>query len=164
MGNSPSVEAPRKGSRAPQKLSKPRIGNPGTAGLLNPNGNSDVISRSTSTRGRRLSQPHGSTPAPSSRHPGTETTAVGDLIASNRDSAPGDFLSTSFPKPDLPRGSLQHRSQRSQSVGLVAGSNHGRLISRSNSIYMGVDEGNEQAQPSLTPYVTSTEGDRVNSD
>ena len=35
MGNSPSVELQR---RAPQKLSKPRVGNPSTAGLLTPNG------------------------------------------------------------------------------------------------------------------------------
>jgi len=34
MGNTPSVEL----QRAPQKLSKPRVGNPSTAGLLTPHG------------------------------------------------------------------------------------------------------------------------------
>ena len=44
MGNSPSVELPR---RAPQKLSKPRVGNPSAAGLLTPNG---YVNTSTSRR------------------------------------------------------------------------------------------------------------------
>ncbi|KAI3327001.1 hypothetical protein HD806DRAFT_379727 [Xylariaceae sp. AK1471] len=153
MGNAASVEAPRKGSRAPQKLSKPRTGNSATAGLLNPNSVSGMISRSTSTRGRRLSLPYASTPAPSPRHLGTGTTTVEDLVTSNGDSVPEDCLSSSLFQSDPSRGALQ---QRSQSAGVVASVTHGQRMSRTNSIYIGADEGYEQAQLGLAANLLKT--------
>jgi hypothetical protein len=155
MGNTPSVEAPTKGSRATQKLSKPRTGNPATAGLLNPAGISDIIRRpSTTNTGRHLSLPYGSTFTPSPRHPGTGTgtTTVEDLVTSIRDSTPGDRSSRSLFRSDPSQVSLD---QRSHSVGVVANSNRGwrRSRSRATSSYVGADEGLEQAQLDLTTYV-----------
>ncbi|KAI0119532.1 hypothetical protein F4814DRAFT_447348 [Daldinia grandis] len=56
MGNSISAEAPWKGHRASQKLSKPKIGNPTAAGLLNTNGASNPPRHSPAAR--RASFPH----------------------------------------------------------------------------------------------------------
>ncbi|KAI0850017.1 hypothetical protein F5Y00DRAFT_48184 [Daldinia vernicosa] len=56
MGNSISAEAPWKGHRASQKLSKPKIGNPTAAGLLNTNGASNPPRHSPAAR--RASLPH----------------------------------------------------------------------------------------------------------
>ncbi|GAW15520.1 hypothetical protein ANO14919_049330 [Xylariales sp. No.14919] len=143
MGNTPSAEAPGKGSRATQKLSKPRIGNPTTAGLLNTNGVSDIIHRPPSTAGRRISLPYNSTPAPSPRHPETENAVVDDLVASHEASPLAEDFSTRSLFQSDPQGAL---CQGGQGVAVVAGSSHGRRMSRTNSVYMGADEGYEQAQ------------------
>lgn len=45
MGNVQSSEVPEKGPRGIQKLTKPRIGNPGTPGLLSPNPNHEPTRR-----------------------------------------------------------------------------------------------------------------------
>ncbi|KAI8627930.1 hypothetical protein F5Y19DRAFT_159221 [Xylariaceae sp. FL1651] len=149
MGNTPSVEAQKKGSRTAQKLSKPRTGNHATAGLLNPNGVSELIRRSsTSTMGRRLSLPHGSTPAPSPRNIGTDATAMEGLLDSLRDSLPRDRSSRSLFQSDPSQGAPPH--ERSQSVGVVASSHRGRRMSRTNSVHKGLDEDYGQVQLSLT--------------
>ncbi|KAI1654108.1 hypothetical protein F4813DRAFT_235271 [Daldinia decipiens] len=56
MGNSISAEAPWKGHRASQKLSKPKTSNPTAAGLLNNNGASNPPRHSPAAR--RASLPH----------------------------------------------------------------------------------------------------------
>ncbi|KAI0434828.1 hypothetical protein F5Y09DRAFT_190070 [Xylaria sp. FL1042] len=162
MGNTPSVEAPGKGSRATQRLSKPRTGNPATAGLLNSNGISDIIRRPPSTVGRRLSLPHSSTPIPSPRRLEPEGAVVDDLVVSHGASAPiEDFSSRSVFQSDS-QGAL---CQGPQSVGVVASSSRGRRMSRTDSGYMGADEGYDQAQlglavlprtPSLVNYDASS--------
>ncbi|KAI1803896.1 hypothetical protein F4811DRAFT_522800 [Daldinia bambusicola] len=61
MGNSISAEAPWRGHRASQKLSKPKIGNPTAAGLLNTNGVSNSARHSSAAR--RASLPQAPIPA-----------------------------------------------------------------------------------------------------
>ncbi|KAI0096789.1 hypothetical protein GGR51DRAFT_492127 [Nemania sp. FL0031] len=145
MGNTPSVEAPKKSSKAGQKLSKPRIGNPATAGLLSPGGVSDIIrpSPSTTTR-RRFSLPYSSTSIPSPRHPETDQTALDDLAALYGASAPVEDCAHPLFRPDP-----QTLHQGSQSGGVVASSSRSRRASRADSAYMGADEGYEQAQLDL---------------
>ncbi|KAJ8123949.1 hypothetical protein ONZ43_g214 [Nemania bipapillata] len=144
MGNTPSVEAPRKGSKAAQKLSKPRIGNPATAGLLNPSGVSDIIRRPPSTTGRRLSLPYSSTPIPSPRHPETEQTTLDDLAVLYGASAPVDDYSHPLFRPDP-----QALHQANQGVGVLASSSRSRSTSKADSAYMGTGEGYEEAQLDL---------------
>lgn len=64
MGNAPSVDAHR---RRTHKLSKPRTGNPATAGLLSPNGLSNSTGHFTSPRASP--QPLPLAPAPSPTTP-----------------------------------------------------------------------------------------------
>ncbi|KAI1156282.1 hypothetical protein F4825DRAFT_322052 [Nemania diffusa] len=146
MGNTPSVEAPGKGSKAAQKLSKPRIGNPATAGLLNPSGVSDIIRRPPSlTTGRRLSLPYSSTtPIPSPRHPETEQTAPDDLAALYGAPGPTEEYSHLSFQPDP-----QASHQGSQGVDVVASSSRSRRTSRTNSVYMGAGQGYQQLQLDL---------------
>ncbi|KAI1466522.1 uncharacterized protein F4812DRAFT_81775 [Daldinia caldariorum] len=56
MGNSISAEAPWRGHRTSQKLSKPKIGNPTAAGLLNTNGDSNSACHSSAARRTSLPQ------------------------------------------------------------------------------------------------------------
>ncbi|KAI0544722.1 hypothetical protein F4679DRAFT_514332 [Xylaria curta] len=151
MGNTPSVEAPRKGSRATQKLSKPRTGNPATAGLLSPSSVADIIRRPPSTTGRRPSLPYNSTPVPSPRHLESENTAADDdLVVSHLDPAlVEDCSSNSLFQPG-PQGKLHLGSQ---SVGVVASSSRGRRMSRTDSAYTGIDESYEQAQLGLVASI-----------
>ncbi|KAI0458528.1 hypothetical protein F5B21DRAFT_435338 [Xylaria acuta] len=147
MGNTPSVEAPRKGSRTTQKLCKPRTGNPATAGLLSPSSVADIIRRPPSTAGRRLSLPYNSTPLPSPRYPESENTAVDDdLVAFHADPALAEDCSSHPLFQSDPHGALHLGSQ---SIGFVASSSRGRRMSRTDSAYTGVDEGYEQAQLGL---------------
>ncbi|KAI0862929.1 hypothetical protein F4860DRAFT_103722 [Xylaria cubensis] len=151
MGNTPSVEAPRKGSRATQKLSKPRTGNPATAGLLSPSSVADIIRRSPSTTGRRPSLPYNSTPVPSPRHLESENTAADDdLVVSHLDPALVEDCSSNSLFPTGPQGKLHVGSQ---SVGAVASSSRGRRISRTDSAYTGIDESYEQAQLGLAASI-----------
>ncbi|KAI0521595.1 hypothetical protein F5B22DRAFT_544396 [Xylaria bambusicola] len=153
MGNTPSTEAPRKGFRTTQKLSKPRIGNPAAAGLLNQTGVSDIIRRPPSTPGRRLSLPHSSTPVPSPRSFEPENTTVDDSVVPHGDPALAeDFSSRPFPQSDS-QGAV---CQRVPSAGAVASSSRDRGMSRTSSGYMGTDESYEQAMdlagiPRTTP-------------
>ncbi|KAI0542774.1 hypothetical protein GGR58DRAFT_170350 [Xylaria digitata] len=161
MGNTPSVEVSGKGSRATQKLSKPRIGNPATAGLLNPNGVSDIIHRPSSIARRRLSLPYSSTPVHSPRHLGTVITVVDDRIASHESSPTvEDFSTHSLLQSD----SQGAPCQGDQSVRAVAGSSRGRRMSRTNSIYVGADEGYEQAQLDHPVLPRNTSRSSVNYD
>ncbi|KAI1427391.1 hypothetical protein F5Y12DRAFT_169830 [Xylaria sp. FL1777] len=153
MGNTPSVEAAGKGSRTTQRLSKPRTGNPATAGLLNPTGVSDIIRRPPSTAGRRLSLPYSSTSVPSPRHFEPENAAVDDLVAPHGASPlVEDFSSCSLFQRDS-QGAL---CQGAHGVGVVASSSRGRRMSRTSSGYMGVDEGYEQAQLGLAALPRTT--------
>ncbi|KAI0405922.1 hypothetical protein F4802DRAFT_124467 [Xylaria palmicola] len=147
MGNTPSVEAP-KGSRTAQKLSKPRTGNPTTAGLLIPNGVSDIIRRPPSTTGRRLSLPY-NTPVSSPLLPESGYSAVDDDLAASCTAAAHieDCSHPSLLQAD-PEGALH---QRSQSVGAVISSNRSRCMSWTGSTYFGADEGYEQAQFGVPP-------------
>ncbi|KAI1408567.1 hypothetical protein F5Y13DRAFT_172277 [Hypoxylon sp. FL1857] len=63
MGNSLSAEAPWRGQRTSQKLSKPKTGNPTAAGLLSSTGVSNSARPFQSAR--RLSLPHASSPTAS---------------------------------------------------------------------------------------------------
>ncbi|KAI1158528.1 hypothetical protein F5B18DRAFT_667815 [Nemania serpens] len=141
MGNTPSVEVP-KGSRAAQKLSKPRTGNLATAGLLNPSGVSDLIRRPPSTSGRRLSLPYSSTPVSSPRPQEADDSAVDDLVALYGASA----LVEDYPSNSAFRSDSEALHQEGQAVGVVASSSRDRRMSRTDSAYLGVDKGYEQAQ------------------
>ncbi|KAI1755855.1 hypothetical protein F4782DRAFT_372437 [Xylaria castorea] len=150
MGNTPSVEAPRKGSRATQKLSKPRTGNPATAGLLSTSSVADIIRRPSSTTGRRPSLPYNSTPVPSPRHLESENTAVDDnLVVSRMDPALVEDCSS---KPLFQSGPQGKLHLGSQNIGVVASSSRGRRM-RKTSAYTGIDEGYEQAQLDLAASI-----------
>ncbi|KAI0487426.1 hypothetical protein F4859DRAFT_255491 [Xylaria cf. heliscus] len=147
MGNTPSVEAPRKGTRATQKLSKPRTGNPATAGLLNPSSVADIIRRPPSTAGRRSSLPCTSTPVPSPRHPESEDTALDDdLVASQIDPV---LIEDYLPHPLFQPGPQVALHLGGQSIGVVGSLSRGRRTSRTDSVYTVVDEAYEQAQLGL---------------
>ncbi|KAI8951584.1 hypothetical protein F4801DRAFT_285690 [Xylaria longipes] len=147
MGNTPSVEAPRKGSRATQKLSKPRTGNPATAGLLSPSSVADIIRRPASTTGRRPSLPYNFTPIPSPRHPESENAAVEDgLVVSHIDPLLVEDCSSHPLFQSDPQGALHLESQ---GIGVVTSSSRGRRMSRTDSVYTGVDEAYEHAQVGL---------------
>jgi hypothetical protein len=68
MGNTPSVEAPRRATHTTHKLSKPRVGNHATtaAGLLSPNGfsSSSIARYSTSQLGGQLPSIYSPAPSP----------------------------------------------------------------------------------------------------
>ncbi|KAI1278872.1 hypothetical protein F5Y07DRAFT_56840 [Xylaria sp. FL0933] len=146
MGNSPSVEARGKGSRTTQRLSKPRTGNPATAGLLTSNSISDIIRRPPSTVGRRLSLPQSSTPIPSPRFLEPEGTALGDLVVPHGASSPvEDFSPSSLLQSDS-QGAL---CRGGQSIGVVVSSSRGRRMSRTESGCTAAGEGYDQAQPVL---------------
>ncbi|RYO74028.1 hypothetical protein DL764_011003 [Monosporascus ibericus] len=64
MGNSASTEAPKKGSKAAHKLSKPKTGNPTSISLLSPNGSSESTRRVPNTKALPLRPEHISPPEP----------------------------------------------------------------------------------------------------
>lgn len=71
MGNAPSVvEGPDKGRRTAQKLTKPRMTNVATAGLLDPNYPPNPRRRFSAAR--TWSLPYGSEPAPSPLYPSSD--------------------------------------------------------------------------------------------
>lgn len=152
MGNTPSAEVPRKGSRGTQRLSKPRIGKPLTAGLLKSKGVPDIIRRPSVIIRRCLSLPHSPTSV-SLHHPETES-AAGDDIA--------DLYGTSTPTEEPQPRSLSWPSspsflhQGGQRVGVVPGSLGGRRMSGTDTAYTGTGEAYEQDQTALTAYVTQT--------
>ncbi|RYP77848.1 hypothetical protein DL771_000945 [Monosporascus sp. 5C6A] len=71
MGNSASTEAPKKGSKAAHKLSKPKTGNPTSISLLNPNGFSESTRRVPNTKALPLRPEYTSPSSPI--HPPSET-------------------------------------------------------------------------------------------
>ncbi|KAI1335322.1 hypothetical protein F5Y15DRAFT_251510 [Xylariaceae sp. FL0016] len=132
MGNSPSVEAPRRGLKNTQKLSKSQTANPATAGSSNPNGNNELKLPSFVTR--RLSLPYGSTPAPSPKLPTTTDEAMVALPDLAQDSEPGDRSSRAlFRSTSSQDATKQH--QRSRSVGVSVSAKGRRRLSRTNSVY-----------------------------
>ncbi|KAI1203497.1 hypothetical protein F5X97DRAFT_92591 [Nemania serpens] len=142
MGNTPSVEVPRKDSRAAQKISKPRTGNLTTAGLLSPSGVSDLIRRPPSTGGRRLSLPYSPTPVSSPRPPETEHSAVDDLVALYGTAA----LVEDYPPNSVFRTDPEVLHQEGQAVGAVVNSSCDQRMSRTDSAYLGADKTYEPAQ------------------
>ncbi|KAI0154120.1 hypothetical protein GGR57DRAFT_117170 [Xylariaceae sp. FL1272] len=146
MGNAPSAEGPRKGSRTTQKLSKPRTGNPASAGLLNPSLGADLTHRpSISAIGRRLSLPYGSTPSPSTRN-----LTVDALLGGREESTPADRSSRSLSQSNL------SQRQRSQSVGVAPAQQRGRRMTRTNSIHAGSDDGQPPLSSSLSRNASRT--------
>ncbi|KAI0201812.1 hypothetical protein F4808DRAFT_469124 [Astrocystis sublimbata] len=145
MGNTPSVEVPRKSSRTTQKLSKPRTRNPATVGLLSSTSVADIIGRQPpSTSGRRASLPYNSTPVPSPRYPESDSAVVDeDLLASHLDSEP---VEDGSPHPLFQSGTQGAYHLASQRIGSVASSHRGRRTSKADSAYTGTDEDYEQAQ------------------
>ncbi|KAI1392386.1 uncharacterized protein F4822DRAFT_425595 [Hypoxylon trugodes] len=92
MGNSHSAEAPWRGQRTTQKLSKPKTGNPTAAGLLSPLGPSN--SARPSPVARRLSLPHtSSSPTISPILPETNPTATANVPGDKKSSGLGSRLS-----------------------------------------------------------------------
>ncbi|KAI1263869.1 hypothetical protein F5Y18DRAFT_118261 [Xylariaceae sp. FL1019] len=151
MGNAPSVEGPRKGTRTTQKLSKPRTGNPASAGLLTSSGGSDVAHRpSLSALGRRLSLPYSSVPSPSTRNLTVDSSTLEGLFAGDDESTPGDRSSRSLFR------SSSSQQQRSQSVGVVPAQHRGRRITRTNSIHADSDDGQPPLSSSLSRNVSRT--------
>ncbi|KAI0021400.1 hypothetical protein F4780DRAFT_288052 [Xylariomycetidae sp. FL0641] len=141
MGNTPSVEAPRRGFRAAHKHSKSRSDNAAAAGLLSP-GVAPERSR-PSFLSRRLSLPYGSTPAPSPRHLPSDVEAMSTFLEGGNDSEPGDrdrerssrslFRSHSAQVPSS-------HSRRSNSVGVVTDSKGRRRLSRASSVRPGYED------------------------
>jgi len=142
MGNTGSVEVPRKGSKTTQKLSKPRTGDPLTAGLLDSNGLSDKLRIATSARRRRFSTSLVSPTSPSIHHIDSGIPLVDGLVFSERDSLLPDHLASPFLQPDP---STAVPTQRSQSIELAARPSRDRRMSRTNPSYIGPDE-NEQVE------------------
>ncbi|KAI0397727.1 hypothetical protein F5Y17DRAFT_322165 [Xylariaceae sp. FL0594] len=144
MGNTPSVEVSGSRSKSPQRLSKPRIGNPSAAGLLSVNGLSDKlhISASARRRGRHFSMP----PVPSSP-PSVHNIDANNLAVEELEEA---FPETDSPLPErIGSPLLQSDSsaviprQRSQSIELTARSSRGRRMSRTDECYIELDEHEE---------------------
>ncbi|RYP32770.1 hypothetical protein DL767_005018 [Monosporascus sp. MG133] len=79
MGNSASTEAPKKGSKAAHKLSKPKTGNPTSTSLLSPNGFSESTRRVPNTKALPL-RPEYTLP-PSPMYPPSETEVRSSEIA-----------------------------------------------------------------------------------
>ncbi|KAI1823669.1 hypothetical protein F4861DRAFT_549532 [Xylaria intraflava] len=170
MGKAASVEAQRKRSKGSQRLSKPLIGNPATAGLLNPNGQSDIIYQPPSATARRFSSSYGSASATSPCHLGTESTMADDSVAPGGVSALEDYLSNSMFQYNHPHVSNDAREledcsphlfqynassegvsrQRSQSVGVVASSSRDRRTHRTISSHIGAGEDYEPPQLGFT--------------
>ncbi|KAI1181087.1 hypothetical protein F4777DRAFT_1462 [Nemania sp. FL0916] len=146
MGNIPSVEASQTGSKATQKLSKPRTGNPTTAGLLSPVGVSDITRRPPSTIERRLSLPLSSTPVSSPRSPEAEHGAADDTEGLYAAPALTDDCSST----SVFRSDSRALHQVSQNAGVMAIPSRGRRTSRTDMAYMATSEAYEQAHLSLT--------------
>ncbi|KAH9889244.1 hypothetical protein F4778DRAFT_398242 [Xylariomycetidae sp. FL2044] len=137
MGNTPSVEAPRGGPRTAQKLSKPKTGNPATAGLLSSNGPSDSSRRPSIAR--RMSLPYGSTPAPSPLFSEAESEVGTDQV--------NDKKASRFPRQLFRSRSSQETPQsrrRNHSVG-PSDMPQSRRLSRANSVNMGPEASYDHA-------------------
>ncbi|KAI0007395.1 hypothetical protein F4779DRAFT_619640 [Xylariaceae sp. FL0662B] len=135
MGNSSSTEAPKRGPRTAQKLTKPRTGNPGTAGLLSPNGRSGTMRHSSSIR--RSSVSHGSSPGPSPGLPERNAIATASLSDDKAELAHGDRANRRLSRSSSIQEPPTYH-QRSQSLGVVPSSRDLRL-SRANSLVVGYE-------------------------
>ncbi|KAI1324907.1 hypothetical protein F5Y16DRAFT_379614 [Xylariaceae sp. FL0255] len=155
MGNIPSssAEAPRRRtSRPPQKLSKPRTGNPATAGLLTTNGISVVRTSSMPASASRRTLPTGSTPPPPSpRNIDSHTPTMEALLASSKETLLERRLSRSLLQLDAQED--DSRPKRSQSAGIPEQQRRGWRISRANSV-IGAPERNGTQTQLVTPALS----------
>ncbi|KAI1809991.1 hypothetical protein GGS20DRAFT_233640 [Poronia punctata] len=141
MGNAASVEVEPKASKPTQKLSKPRTGNPSTAGLFNSNGIAEKFTRSSATKGRRLSTSQARAPSMSHDLADSEIVPVREIMVTReRNVQAVDHLT------GLTQGNVTHRSQ---SIGVMDHPTRGRRTSMSNSSYIGTEDGYEQAEQIL---------------
>ncbi|KAI1500669.1 hypothetical protein F5X99DRAFT_232526 [Biscogniauxia marginata] len=138
MGNSPSVEASGRGSKAAHKLSKPRTGNVATAGLLCPKALPDSTQHFTSNP-RRFSQLSGSTSAPSPKLPEKDAETMASIMGGSSDGEPGDRSSRRISRPDPSQEPRRHQ-QRSNSVGVIASPQVRCRPIRANSVNIGPEE------------------------
>ncbi|KAI1076994.1 hypothetical protein F5B20DRAFT_553740 [Whalleya microplaca] len=130
MGNSSSTEAPKRGPRTAQKLTKPRTGNPGTAGLLSPHGLPGSLRHSSSTR--RPSLLRSSSALPSPKLPEADAMVMASLLDDKKESEPRNRASRQLSRSLSIQESPAHH-QRSQSLGVVP-SSQDRRLSRANSL------------------------------
>ncbi|KAI1379779.1 hypothetical protein F4677DRAFT_294865 [Hypoxylon crocopeplum] len=142
MGNSLSAEAPWRGQRTTQKLSKPKTGNPTAAGLLNSNGMSN--STHPSPAARRLSLPHAPSPAASPIPPQTEPAATASASSGKKELELGVRLSRMLFRSNTSKES-PHRRKRSSSVD-VAIFQQGRWSNRENPMRDGSEEAHYYGQ------------------
>lgn len=134
MGNSLSAEAPWRGQRTSQKLSKPNTGNPTTAGLLNHNGAFNPAR--SSPVARRLSLPTAPSPVPFLDLPETDHVVSTSELGGGRETGSGSRLSRLFrsnTSKEVPR-------YRKRSSSIVSGSQQGHWSSRTNSMRNGSEE------------------------
>ncbi|KAI1766278.1 hypothetical protein GGR53DRAFT_528750 [Hypoxylon sp. FL1150] len=134
MGNSLSAEAPWRGQRTSQKLSKPKTGNPTAAGLLNHNG---VFNPARSPpAARRLSLPNAPTPVPLPDLPEADHDVTTSNLGAKKEGETGSRLSRLFrsnTSKEVPR-------YRQRSSSIVSGSQQGHWSSRANSVRNGSQE------------------------
>ncbi|XXH02689.1 Rho GTPase-activating protein [Hypoxylon texense] len=135
MGNSLSAEAPWRGQRTSQKLSKPKTSNPTAAGLLNPNGASNPARSSPAAR--RLSLPTAPSPAPLPDLPETDHVVT---ASGKRDTESGSRLSRMLFRSNTSKEVPRHHRERSSSVIGIPNSQQGRWSSRANSLRNGSEE------------------------
>lgn len=136
MGNSLSAEAPWRGHRTSQKLSKPKTSNPTAAGLLNPNGASNPACSSPAAR--RLSLPNAPSPAPLPDLPETDYALTTNVVDGKRETESGNRFSRMLFRSNTSKEVPRHR-QRSSSIG-ISNSQQGRWSSRANSLRNGSEE------------------------
>ncbi|KAI0385219.1 hypothetical protein F5Y04DRAFT_247217 [Hypomontagnella monticulosa] len=129
MGNSLSAEAPWRGQRTSQKLSKPKTGNPSAAGLLSPN--SALNPARPSPAARRLSLPQSSTPSPSPILSETDPTISAGMPSSEKGTESGQRLSWRLFRSNSSKEFFGRR-RRSNSVE-VSSSQQEHWSSRANS-------------------------------
>ncbi|KAI0116631.1 hypothetical protein F4776DRAFT_282114 [Hypoxylon sp. NC0597] len=145
MGNSLSVEAPWRGQRASQKLSKPKTGNPTTAGLLSSNGISISARPFQSTR--RLSLPHTPSPAASPMLPETAPAVPASASSDKKGFELGSRLSRKLFRSNTSK-ELPSRRQRSGSVE-VSGSQQESWLNNAGSLGRGPEEDYHYNQPHI---------------
>ncbi|KAI1779283.1 hypothetical protein F4818DRAFT_438068 [Hypoxylon cercidicola] len=137
MGNSLSAEAPWRGQRTTQKLSKPKTSNPTAAGLLNPNGASNPARSSPAAR--RMSLPDAPSPAPLPNLPETDHAMTAGELGGKRETESGSRLSRMLFRSNTSKEVPRYRQRSSSSIG-VPGSQQEHWSSRANSFRIGSEE------------------------
>ncbi|KAL7621107.1 hypothetical protein AAE478_008420 [Parahypoxylon ruwenzoriense] len=143
MGNSPSVEAPRRSQRTSQKLSKPRTGNAVAAGLLSPSGVSD--SAPSSSTARHLSLPHTPSTATSPKFLEADAAVAANVLDGKKEPEPRHRPLRQLFRSNTSR-ETHGRQQRSNSTGISA-PRKGRWSSRANSLGNGPEGGYGYNEP-----------------